>query len=167
MNLFIPVSYQTLWASIDLIPKLSVLRRIPSSKDQRKMPTRTPDVPRFASRNQVRFIVNRGKPRPSNEMKSNGDPFSRIKGGRTSRANRFAGRESPGGIRGASLARLLATKYILKAARSRPRGRGTDVVERQDKEYQPGNGRCKFRVTEAGTIDPTDRRMDVHVRHNA
>lgn len=131
------------------------------------MPTRTPDVPRFASRNQVRFIVNRGKPRPSNEMKSNGDPFSRIKGGRTSRANRFAGRESPGGIRGASLARLLATKYILKAARSRPRGRGTDVVERQDKEYQPGNGRCKFRVTEAGTIDPTDRRMDVHVRHNA
>lgn len=65
MNLFIPVSYQTLWASIDLIPKLSVLRRIPSSKDQRKMPTRTPDVPRFASRNQVRFIVNRGKPRPS------------------------------------------------------------------------------------------------------
>lgn len=65
------------------------------------------------------------------------------------------------------MARLLATKCILKAARSRPRGRGTDLVERQDKEYQPGNGRCKFRVTEAATMDPTDRRMDVHVRHNA
>lgn len=55
------------------------------------------------SRNKVRFIVNRGK--PSKEMKWNGDPFSRIKGARTSRANRFAGRESPGGIGGALLAR--------------------------------------------------------------
>lgn len=53
----------------------------------------------------------------------------------TKRANRSAGRESPGGksVVGALLA--AATKYILKAV-PRAERRRTDEVERQDKEYQ-------------------------------